>query len=91
MSQNYHSVLDRRIQPVSEGQDEPGAGLYDYGPDPVREVTFEGELLMMVDWTRGRWDEETDDWSQQYPPLTPVEVLQEMPAGLRDVDEDRLE
>ncbi len=58
------------------------ADLYDYGPGPVVEATIVAELLIMADRTRGRWDEQANDWDKAYPPLMPVEFLK----TLRDAD-----
>ncbi|MFP3937533.1 MAG: hypothetical protein ACLFVW_04260 [Phycisphaerae bacterium] len=93
MNQNCHSVLKYSFAPVGESEDSSDSddSLYDYGPDPVRAVTFEGELLLLTPWTRGQWDSEAEEWSEEYPPLVPTEVLQRMPAGLRDADRRRLQ
>lgn len=48
--------------------------LYYYGVEPVCEVEIEGEMLMLADWVRGKWNEETREWV--YPPLMPAEVMQ---------------
>ncbi len=96
MSRNCHAVLERRVGPVAapdgqqsgRSQDE---GLYEYGPAPVRQVTFKGELLLMVPWTRGQWDDEADAWREDSPPLTPVDVLRQIPEeALRDEDMRRV-
>lgn len=92
MSRNCHAVLERRFGPAGASDDSGDSqeALYDYGPDPVCEVTFTGELLLMTPWTRGRRDSEADQWMEEYPPLVPVEVLGRMPGGLRSEDRQRL-
>jgi len=77
--------------------------LYYYGTDPVREVTVYGEFLTLADGTRGLWEPQREGpngkkvpagWSKDFPPLMPVEVLQEIrtndPDAVRPEDQRRL-
>lgn len=91
MSRNCHSVLEQRFVAPHTSQDSRDSDetLYDYGPDPVVEATFTGELLLLTPLTRGRWDEQAKEWSQEYPPLVPVEVLLGMSGALRQEDQRR--
>ncbi len=88
MAQNYHTILELSIiKPVQ-------SKVYYYGTDSVMKVTIVGEMLMLTDWTRGRWDKETKTWDKDYPPLMPVEDflknIREMnPDALRDEDNKR--
>lgn len=73
-----------------------------YGADPVMEVTITGEMLLLSDWTRGRWEERvepgakaaTKGWSAQYPPLMPVDMLKQISQrdseALRPEDIERM-
>jgi len=99
LSGNNHTVLDVNIQAVSSQQ--PGSrgmggqeGLYYYGTDPVVEVALGCEVLFMTNWERGDFDDQEQKWSEEFPPLVPVEVLrnlkQVLPGAIRPEDEKRL-
>ncbi|MCK4624162.1 MAG: hypothetical protein KAV00_02545, partial [Phycisphaerae bacterium] len=88
MAQNYHTILEVSIiRPVQ-------SDVHYYGTDSVMKVTIVGEMLMLTDWTRGRWDKETKTWDKDYPPLMPVEdflkdIRDMNPDALRDEDNKR--
>jgi len=97
--QNFHTVLDCTItlpQQESGSYRESSAGenRYYYGTDPVVQVEIIGELLLLTDWTRGRWDAQEKRWDPQYPPLMPKAFLLSMsredPSALRPEDSSRL-
>ncbi len=109
MRQNYHTILDvtmtrPRAQRTQGGGvlGEPGGGgaqleregLFDYGPAPLMQVTIKGELLLMADFTRGRWNEQAKKFDEAYPPLMPVELLQAIDRSdtnaLREQDRKQL-
>ncbi len=67
----YHAVLKDSFVMSIEGSD----SLYYYGPEPVAEVTIEGEMLLLSSWVRD---------------LMPIEALDLLPAGaLRPEDQQR--
>ena len=86
MAQNYHTVLAVSItRPVQ-------SDVYYYGTDSVMKVTIVGEMLMLTDWTRGRWDKDAKEWDKNCPPLIPVEFLKEMKnidAGAMRKEDDK--
>ena len=88
MERNFHTVTRVEMEPVSADDE------YYYGPEGVMEVTLSGQLLLLTDWTRGTWDSQQRQWSSQYPPIIPHEVLLEMqktsPAALRNEDVRRI-
>jgi len=103
LASNFHTILDVEIgkvgrpvlplgmpQPVVSGSE----GLYDYGPDPVVQVRITGELQLLAEFTRGRWDAEANDWDKTCPPLMPKEFLRKLDAqdssALREEDKRRL-
>ncbi len=104
---NYHTILlvkvgrsagstgqtHHRGGEASGSKQQPG-GLFYYGPDSVREVEITAQLLMLADWTRGRWNQQAKDWDENYPPLMPVDFLKLMsqkdPGVLRPEDTKRL-
>jgi len=51
---NHHTILNVTMRSIETPAD--AADVYYYGTDPVMEVTIDGELLMLADWTRGMWD-----------------------------------
>lgn len=98
MERNYHTVLKTEMEAVGPtfGSDrERTTDGYYYGPDPVMQVTVYGELLLLTEWERGVWDEETGQWSAEHPPLIPVEALaalaRRVPDAMRSEDRRRVE
>lgn len=89
VSLNYHTILNQDIAPVSATAE--GTGVYYYGTEPVRQVTFTGELLLLSDWVRGTWDEDAETWTHL--PLMPISVMQSelQPAQLRPTDQQLIE
>jgi len=87
-------VLNVSIAKVDQ-QEGIAEQYYYYGIDPVVKVTMECELLLLTAWERGTYDQETEEWSQEYPPLVPVEVLRSLqevaPEALRSGDIKRLD
>ncbi len=104
LARNYHTILDVRIdepgqQPAQAGAPmralgAPAEDRYDYGPHPVVQARIVGELLLLADFTRGRWDEKAKEWHATHPPLMPAEFLRKMnevdPGALREEDKERL-
>lgn len=103
LARNYHTILDVAIGQVGQpaavgGRLEPVAtaseGLFDYGPDPVVQARITGELLLLADFTRGRWNGDANDWDKAYPPLMPTEFLETLndqdPSACRPEDGQRL-
>ncbi len=103
MQQNFHTILSVQINaPTETARGLQGAGAFgsgtrfpfDFGTDPVVEATIVGELLLLSDWTRGRWDPQAKDWAKGYPPLMPRAFLDQLfsraPDALRPEDRDRL-
>ena len=87
MSLNYHTIISASMEAVYV----PIDSLYDYGPDPVMKVSFDGELLLLTSWERGTWDAQSGDWSVDQPPLMPREVLRTLPSSaMREDDKRRL-
>jgi hypothetical protein len=81
MAQNYHTILEVGIiRPVQ-------SNVHYYGTDSVMKVTIVGEMLMLTDWTRGRWDKEANAWDKDCPPLMPVK---DFLKNIRDIDPDAL-
>jgi len=70
MEQNFHTVLKVDIAEAPEA----ATGRYYYGADPVFQVTIHGEMLLLAAWERGTWE----DGKWKYPPLMPVEVIDEL-------------
>ena len=80
--QNFHTVLDVKISmPGGDSgmspaaQSRAGESYYYYGTDPVVQAKITGELLLLTDWTRGRWDAVKKEWDKDYPPLMPEQFL----------------
>lgn len=75
MARNFHTILASTFEEVEPDESE---GYY-YGTSPVMKVTIEGELLLLTAWERGTWVPgqrgQTGNWSQQYPPIMPRDVL----------------
>jgi len=105
LEQGYHTILNVQIgKPAVKAAARPGVGgvmgpaqagdLYDYGPDPVVQVTVVGELLLLANFTRGRWDPEAGKWDEKYPPLMPPAFLSRLDRAdanaLRSADRKRL-
>ncbi len=99
LKQNLHTILGVRIVEVAgktTGAAVPAASaaedLYYYGRDPIMQVTIEGELLLLTDWTRGMQDSKTRQWLPEFPPLVPVDVLKQdaMRSALRPEDTARV-
>jgi len=88
MERNFHTITQVEMEPV------PADDEYYYGPEPVMEATLSGQLLLLTDWTRGTWEPKARQWSSQYPPIIPQEVLLQMqrtsPAALRREDVRRI-
>ncbi len=88
MMQNYHTILANSITRPAQSD------IHYYGTDSVMEVTIVGEMLMLTDWTRGRWDKQAKEWDKNYPPLTPVLFLEKMrdinAGAMRKEDNKRL-
>jgi len=59
------------------------------------QVIIVGEMVLLTDWTRGRWDDEKNQWDVNFPPLMPVDLLKQIdqinPTALREEDKARLE
>ncbi len=89
---NYHTILNVQMEEVVDKDRASKEGLYYYGTDPVMKVTFDGELLLLTDWQRGKWDDQNNSWSKEYPPLVPLEVLMQrsLESALRDEDKRRI-
>ena len=103
MMENFHTILDVKIEnpylASIVGVQARRAGmvqdqLYYYGNESVMQVTIVGEMLLLTDWTRGRWNDENKQWDKDLPPLMPVGLLnlisQIDPSALREEDEARL-
>ncbi len=88
MAQNYHTVL--KIDIAKSAQ----SSVHFYGTDPVMRVSIVGEMLMLTDWTRGRWDKNAKQWDKNFPPLMPERVLEQIrtidAGAIRDEDSKRL-
>jgi hypothetical protein len=100
LRRNKHTILNISM---SEGSQSTSGNVRDagvsdsvlyYGTDPVVEITLEGEVLLMTSWERGTWDQKTNAWSEEFPPIMPEEVLQSINAinseALREEDRKRL-
>ena len=68
---NFHTVLRQNLLVQVDEQGD----LYYYGTRPVMRVVIEGELLLLADWVRGKYDDQADKWDR--PPLIPKEVLRQ--------------
>jgi len=81
MALNYHTILNVSVAASYV----PPDSLFDYGPDPVMRVDFDGELLLLTTWERGTWQPATGDqpgaWSEEFPPLMPIEKLRTLPEA----------
>ena len=93
MQRNFHTILKVETGPLSTVTETPAAGYAAippyYGPDAVIEATFQGELLLLTSWERGRYNSTDTKWDS--PPLIPKEVLTALPASiLRPEDAKRL-
>ncbi|MDY7009371.1 MAG: hypothetical protein SVV80_01280 [Planctomycetota bacterium] len=88
MAQNHHTILEVDVNRTIPSD------MHYYGTDSVMTVTIVGEMLMLTDFTRGRWDKDAKDWDENYPPLTPatfLEKMREMDAEIvREEDKKRL-
>ena len=88
-------AIDQVLLNASTGSQSSGRiadeDLYYYGTDPVVQVDITGELLLLTSWQRGSWDGENNKWSEEFPPLMPLEVLQSLNDTASDAirDEDR--
>ncbi len=103
MARNYHTILSVQIRPpetpiVGAGAEygpQAASNAYYYGTEPVVQVEISGELLLLTDWGRGKWDAQKNKWSEQFPPLIPLEAMmlqyptRENPA-LRPEDASRI-
>jgi hypothetical protein len=93
MQRNFHTILKVEAGPLSAAPETTGAGNAAippyYGPDAVIEVTFQGELLLLTSWERGKYNSTDKKWDS--PPLMPKEVLTALPSSiLRPEDAKRL-
>jgi hypothetical protein len=88
---NYHTILEQDISLVTANSQ--ADEMYYYGTEPVREVTFSCELLLLSDWVRGTFREGDDGQGQWvYPPLMPISVMEGLTADQqRPTDEDLIE
>lgn len=88
LSRNYHTILSVQIHPANApiasvsaegraGYSSMASENYYYGPEPVVQVEIEGEVLLLTAWERGTWDNETQAWSPQFPPLIPAEAIKQ--------------
>ena len=88
MAQNYHTILEVNITRPAQSD------LHYYGNDSVMKVNIVGEMLMLTDWTRGRWDADSKEWYKDFPPLMPEEFLQKIKgidaAAIRNEDNQRI-
>ncbi len=48
MSRNYHTILNATMTRYIDSQ----TGEYDLGPEPLMQVTFQGEFLFLTSWER---------------------------------------
>ncbi|MHC4294475.1 MAG: hypothetical protein ACYSTL_02700 [Planctomycetota bacterium] len=97
---NNHTILKVEIEQIGLSAGRSGRfaladeSLYYYGTDPVVQVKLDGELLLLTSWERGTWDSQANNWSEQFPPLVPCEVLEKIksqkPDALRAEDENLL-
>jgi hypothetical protein len=104
---NYHLVVNQRI--AGKEDDLQGAGDlgasdtgrsnakkdYYYGPEPVRQVMLECQLVLLNDWIRGTYipgsRKSPGHWDPTLPPLMPDEVLWTVPRkSMRPEDTGRL-
>ena len=106
MMENFHTILDVQIENpylasnTGAGRTR-GAGtaedqqLYYYGNESVMRVSIVGEMVLLTDWIRGKWDDEKKQWDEDFPPLMPVDLLKQInqinPTALRKEDRARLE
>jgi len=104
---NYHVVVNQRI--AGKEDDLQGAGDlgasdtgrsdakrdYYYGPEPVRQVMLECQLILLNNWIRGTYipgsRKSPGHWDPTLPPLMPAEVLWAVPRkSMRPEDTGRL-
>jgi hypothetical protein len=93
MQRNFHTILKVETAPLSVTPETVTAGNAAippyYGPDAVIEVTFQGELLLLTSWERGKYNSTENKWDS--PALMPKEVLAALPPSiLRPEDAKRL-
>lgn len=89
MRQNYHTIMDIRIEAIDADKFNSHRGYYYFGPDPVVKVTLRGELLLLASWVRGTWDPDAGVWLTDLPPLMPVETVRDLPPeAVRPEDRD---
>lgn len=87
LERNYHTILMITMEEEIPGEKKP----FYYGVDPLMKVTVAGELLLLTDWERGSWDDQRDEWSKEFPPIMPLEVLTKFNTNaLRSEDTKRL-
>lgn len=97
-NQNFHTVLNVVIR--EPGKDQPSGASRDsaeeryyYGTDAVVEATITGEMLLLADWTRGRWNRQTNTWEKDYPDIMPkaflMEISQRDASALRSEDKKK--
>lgn len=98
--QNFHTVIDVVIgapgtetgRGAATARAQGDSYCY-YGTGPVVEATIVGELLLLTEWTRGRWDAKKKIWDKDYPPLVPEQFLARIsrdPEALREEDKTRI-
>lgn len=89
---NQHTITNVTMTSVDVADN--ATNIYYYGMGEVMQVTIEGELLMLSDWTRGRWLKKELKWAKGLSPLMPAAVLREIsetdPSALRQEDNDRM-
>lgn len=96
--QNFHTVLDVEIDEPGLQKEPTQAALsarsrggtqYYYGTDPVVQATIVGEMLLLADWTRGRWNPQQKKWDSA--PLMPEKFLGQIATAevLREGDKTR--
>ncbi len=97
--QNFHTVLDVVIRQPAEDQSSVASRAspedrYYYGTQAVVEATITGEMLLLADWTRGRWNSQAKAWEKDYPDIMPkaflIEISQRDPGALRSEDNKRI-
>ena len=98
---NYHVVVNQRIAGPEDdlqtmgaaGEARPGAAGkkkkrdYYYGPEPVRQVMLECQLILLNGWARGTYvpgsGKSPGHWDPTLPPLMPKDVLWAVPKTSR--------
>ena len=92
LTNNQHTILN--VTMVEPDISDSDTNRYFYGTEAVMQVTIEGELLMLSDWTRGKWLADQNTWAEGYEPLMPAKVLRAIhnqnPGALRDEDAKRM-